>query len=274
MIIGKMVWRIGDIVDLFEQIDWIRENGFRGLCFHTSPGKEGEWQGFCPFDRSEAEILQLQEAASSFETVDVHAPFTPYDIFLAARNPRVLETCLKEIEQAIWLADRVGVETVTVHADVTPGLKGSPEARDVMLESLKRLGEAAARSDVLIGVELTRDYEIVRETGLPNVGLTVDVGHISAGDGAGYAEYGSIGGLIKAFPDRVFAMHLHDYDGRHDHLEVGQGSIDFEDVISALYEIGYGGSLMLEISPDRNPPEAILRSRDRLQELIERLGSA
>ncbi|NOZ19481.1 MAG: sugar phosphate isomerase/epimerase [Planctomycetes bacterium] len=270
MKIGKMAWRIGDRVDLFEQIEWIRENKFEEVSFHAAPGVEGVWQGFCPFGKSEAEIERLREAVSAFEEADVHAPFAPYDTFLAVRNPRVLDTCLSELEMSIALADRIGAETVTIHADVSPSMARDPKARDMMIESLKRLGESAAKSDVLIGVELSKDYELVRETGFPNVGLTLDVGHMSTGNGAGYRDYGSIGGVIRAFSDRVFLMHMHDYDGTHDHLAVGKGNIDFEEIATALHAIGYKGGLCLEVSPDQNTPEEMVQSRDRLREIVNR----
>lgn len=271
MKIGKMAWRIGEIVDLFGQIAWIRDNGFEEVCFHTSPGEEGVWQGFCPFDRSESEVERLREAVSPFQAVDIHGPFVPFDTFLAARNPRVLEACLAEIEASITLAGRIGAETVTVHADVTSSMNGRPAARRMILDSLTRLGRHAAGSDVRIAAELTADYGIVRETGLPNVGLTIDLGHLSVGGGAPYRDYGSIGGLIRAFPERIFMVHAHDYDGHHDHLEIGTGQIDFREVCAALRDIGYAGSLCLEISPDRNRPEGMLRSRDRLRAILDAL---
>ncbi|MEW6359668.1 MAG: sugar phosphate isomerase/epimerase family protein [Planctomycetota bacterium] len=274
MRIGMMAWRIGDKLDLFEQIAWIRENGFKEVGFHAAPGDDGVWQGFCPFGKTEEEIERLCAAVSAFEESDIHAPFAPYDIFLAARNPRVLKTCLHEIEMSIALADRIGAETVTIHADVSPGMARDPKARGMMIESLKRLGGSAAKSDVLIGVELSGDYEIVRETGLPNVGLTLDVGHMSAAGGEGCRDYGSIGGVIRAFADRVFLMHIHDYDGVHDHLGIGKGNINFEEILTPLHAIGYKGSLCLELSPDRNTPEEMVQSRDRLREIIGRMRPA
>jgi len=272
MKIGKMAWRIGNRVDLFEQIAWIRENGFEEVSFHTAPGVEGVWQGFCPFEKSEEDVRQLREAVSAFDQVDIHAPFAPYDTFLAARNPRVLETCLKELKMAIKLAHRLGAHTVTIHADAAPSVARDTNVRSAMIDSLKRLAHGATNSGVLIGVELSKDYELVRQTGCPNVGLTLDVGHMSASEG--YRDYGSIGGVIRAFSDRVFLMHMHDYDGTHDHLAIGKGKIDFEEIVSALCEIGYAGSLCLEVSPDRNTPEEMVQSRNRLREIIDRLEPA
>ena len=271
MKIGNMLWKIGDILPFYEQVDWIRGHGFEEISFHSWSAPEGHFAGFSPFDKSEAEIERLRAALAPFEARDVHAPFGPADIYLAARSPRTLDGCLRELEGSIALAERIGAETVTVHADVTPRVNGKPDTRPMILDSLRRLGERAAKGGVRIAAELTGDYEIVRETGLANVGLTIDVGHLSFENGAGYRDYGSIGGVIKAFSERIFLLHMHDYDGKHDHLEVGKGRIDFEDIISALLAIGYQGSLCLEINPDAGTPDSITRSRDRLKAQIARL---
>ena len=69
---------------------------------------------------------------------------------------------------------------------------------------------------------------------------------MSMAGGAGYQDYGSIGGVIREYPDRVFLMHMHDYDSTHDHLAIGKGNIDFEEIIRALNQIGYDGPLSVE----------------------------
>jgi hypothetical protein len=46
--ICMMAWRIGEMLDIGAQPEWIREAGFDGVGFHASPGEPDEWQGIDP----------------------------------------------------------------------------------------------------------------------------------------------------------------------------------------------------------------------------------
>jgi len=47
--IYMMAWRIGEILDIDAQLEWIREAGFDGAGLHADPGEPGQWQGIDPF---------------------------------------------------------------------------------------------------------------------------------------------------------------------------------------------------------------------------------
>ncbi len=47
--ICMMAWRIGEILDIDAQLEWIREAGFDGAGLHASPGEPGQWQAIDPF---------------------------------------------------------------------------------------------------------------------------------------------------------------------------------------------------------------------------------
>ena len=269
MKIGCMVWRIGEILDFFQQIAWLKANGFEEVSFHTIPGLPGVYQGFDPYHASEADLARLIEALQGFQDIDLHAPFNPWDIYLASPNPRIQETYLREIEKTIWLAGESGAKVVTIHASLSPAFGESADRRSILKEPLLRLDRAAAQAGVRIGLEITEDYDLPQAIGASHTGITLDVGHASFHNGAGYRNYGSMGNLIREFADRMFHLHVHDYDGQNDHIPIGSGFIDFPDIVSALHDIGYQGSLCLELNPDRVSPDDILKSRDRLQQLIE-----
>lgn len=42
-----------------------------------------------------------------------------------------------------------------------------------------------------------------------------------------YEEYGSIKSFLQSENDLIFNLHIHDYDGRKDHITLGSGKIDF-----------------------------------------------
>lgn len=74
-----------------------------------------------------------------------------------------------------------------------------------------------------------------------------------------------IGGLVRFIGDKPVHLHVHDYDGVHDHIEVGTGRVDFHDLFSGLASAGYKGALCLELNPDLVSPEGIRRSMKRLR---------
>jgi sugar phosphate isomerase/epimerase len=63
-------------------------------------------------------------------------------------------------------------------------------------------------------------------------------------------------------------VHAHDYDGDDDHLAIGHGIIDWDDVIRALHRAGFSGSLCLELNPFREP-ESVRESQNRLRRIIQ-----
>ena len=65
-----------------------------------------------------------------------------------------------------------------------------------------------------------------------------------------YGDFGSIPQLIRETGSLIRHVHLHDCDGRDNHLPIGAGSVEFGVCIQALREVGYRGALSLEIQGD------------------------
>jgi sugar phosphate isomerase/epimerase len=99
---------------------------------------------------------------------------------------------------------------------------------------------------------------MVRGTGRDNVGACIDTGHANIGMGIKPAD------LLRRMGPLVWALHLHDNDGSGDlHLPPGRGNIDWGDVIRALTEISYKGTLDVEI-PGTNYAEGVSALRSIL----------
>jgi sugar phosphate isomerase/epimerase len=70
--------------------------------------------------------------------------------------------------------------------------------------------------------------------------------------------------LLRRVGPLVWTLHLHDNDGSGDlHLPPGRGNIDWRDVMNALGEISYNGTLNLEL-PGGNPAEGVSALRGLL----------
>lgn len=260
---GCMIWRIGEIIEFHQQLDWLGEMGFEAAAFWTCAGRPGVWEGFDFAAATPTEVARLRNELSAFASVDLHAA-TPLSI--GPEDDGEATEALDELQRTVAFAGQIGAATVTVHIEAArqPG----PEVREALIRHLGYLNYAAQAAKVRLGLELTHSYDLAMQADTPHVGFTLDVGHVSFEDGAGYRDFGSIPGLIDHVGARLFHVHAHDYDGVHDHIPIGTGGIDWPRVIEALKRVGYRGVLCLELNPDRASPADILESRRRLLELL------
>ncbi len=254
--VGFMVWRIGAILDLDAQIEWVREAGFDGIGLHASPGVTGQWQGTDPATLGLDGRRRLRRQLSTFDWREIHAPF---EIVLKPATMPAMVECLTPV---IQFAADVGATVVTVHgeppADTSDGV-------DTWQQGLDQLNMLAATVNITLGLELMRGFEWLATPHRGNIGITLDVGHMYLNDGQGYRPYGSLGALVRTLDQTLAHVHVHDYDGTHDHMELGTGCVGFNELLDNLLAIGYRGGLCLELNPDRVSPEGIRRSLLRLK---------
>jgi len=260
MKIGCMIWRIGDMLDFYEQVEWVKAYNFEAVEFWTLSGKPGVWQGFDVQNSSPENIARLKRALNGFEEVDIHAGFDEQGIKIGGDESI-------PIEPTFELAAEINAKVITVH----PGRKMAELSE---AESLERLNYLAEKYGVCVGietmggVETKRNMLLISRLALPRVGINLDIGHMYFENCAAFKDYGTIGDLIDEINVEIVHVHAHDYDGHQDHIAIGHGYIDFPDVISALCRTKFSGSICFEINPDREPPEGILESRQRLREII------
>ena len=106
----------------------------------------------------------------------------------------------------------------------------------IALENMQTLGSM----EYLIGV--------VDALGPERAGVCVDTGHAALGDlGAGRA--------IRMAGERLITTHIQDNLGeRDDHMPPWDGTIDWDDVVAALAEVGYAGCVQLELTDQPSDP--------------------
>lgn len=95
------------------------------------------------------------------------------------------------------------------------------------------------------------------------IGFCPDTAHLAAGGGDPAT-------LIRRYPDRV--RHVHLKDVRLDplaFLPLGEGELDFAEILRALEEVGYDGWLVVELdSYDGDPREAAQKSMAYLEAFL------
>jgi inosose dehydratase len=153
---------------------------------------------------------------------------------------------------------------------------GARRAAGTTDEDYTRLGEALDRvTDLAESFGLTASYhphlttivespeELDRLMSLTRIGFCPDTAHLAAG-GADPAA------MIRKYPDRIRHVHLKDF--RKDpfaFLPLGQGELDFPDIVQAIKESGYDSWLMVELDEyDGDPRTAAQISHQYLTGLL------
>jgi sugar phosphate isomerase/epimerase len=152
---------------------------------------------------------------------------------------------------AVDVAADLGAEAVSLWAGVPP--PGCPPelAWERLTEGCGVLADHAARAGIRLGFEpepgmlvaTVDDYErLLAALGGPFVfGLTLDVGHCLCGDNPP-------ADCIRRFAHRLVHVQIEDMRrGVHEHLNFGEGDVDFPSVVAALAGIGYRGLVSVEL---------------------------
>ncbi|MGP8284774.1 MAG: sugar phosphate isomerase/epimerase family protein [Desulfomonilaceae bacterium] len=121
------------------------------------------------------------------------------------------------------------------------------------IRALKEIVQYSQKNLVAINLEnlseTAEDLEpVVNE--VPNLGLTLDVGHANLG-GSGNRSVA----IIEKFGRLIRHVHLHDNIGGRSqsddlHLPIGDGTVDFRAIMNSLISVGYDGTLTLEVKPE------------------------
>lgn len=181
----------------------------------------------------------------------------------------ILPDEMHRIHRAAELTATFGAERLVVGG-------GARRAAGTTDQDYTRLGEALDRvTDIAESFGLTASYhphlttivespeELERLMSLTRIGFCPDTAHLAAG-GADPAA------MIRKYPDRIRHVHLKDF--RKDpfaFLPLGQGELDFPDIVQAIKESGYDSWLMVELDEyDGDPRTAAQISHQYLTGLL------
>lgn len=183
--------------------------------------------------------------------------------------PEILPDELYRVRKAAELAREFGAEQLVVGG----GARRATGTRDTDYD---RLAEAL---DTVVG--LAEDHglsacfhphlstivesptEVEKIFTRSRIGFCPDTAHLAAGGGDPAA-------LIRTYPDRIRHVHLKDLDpATGAFLPLGQGAVDFSDVLAAVREVGYDSWLIVELdSYDGDPAEAARISKAFLDTVL------
>lgn len=153
---------------------------------------------------------------------------------------------------ATRIAGDLGAEAVSFWSGAKPAGLPDEDAWDRLADGCATVLDIAERSRVPLGfepepgmfVETLDGYErlLARLGGHELLGLTLDIGHCRC------LEPLSVPDCVRRGADRLVNVQIDDMRrGVHEHLEFGEGEIDFPPVLASLAEIGYHGLVSVEL---------------------------
>lgn len=215
--------------------------------------------GFWPWETEQKEILA--PLLKEFAWTGLHQSGMG-DIAPLSSNPRIKEESFYQLEATMDCALALGCSYVVTHPGANSCLYQPEPLEKIILENYERLTKLAEKKRLKITVEnaeileelpLSKLLGLVRKINSEYLGITLDVGHafVPRDNILPYHEFGSLSAFIKEAGNRIYNVHLHDYDGEKDHRIIGKGRINYGPVIQAFREIDYENPLIIEIIGDK-----------------------
>jgi sugar phosphate isomerase/epimerase len=148
--------------------------------------------------------------------------------------------------------NRMSIRSLNIHLLVDRRIVSSLVLTE-KIRALKEIVEYGRRNYVAINIEnLSETVDDIEPAmnEVPNLGLTLDVGHANLG-GLGNKSIA----IIEKFGKLIRHVHLHDNRGGQSqdddlHLPIGDGTVDFRAIMTSLMNAGYEGTLTLEVKPE------------------------
>jgi sugar phosphate isomerase/epimerase len=173
-------------------------------------------------------------------------------------NPNIRRQRIMHTINCIYLAKQLDAKTISTEPGGPVANVSRQDAYDIFKEGLDEALIAAERNKVKLLIEPEPDLLIENSSQFLNfisrfdskhLGLNFDVGHFFC-----VGEDPAL--LIKSLKDYISHVHLEDISQErvHHHLIPGKGSINFNDIFSALNSIDYKEFVTVELYPYQNNP--------------------
>ncbi len=192
--------------------------------------------------------LIKQRARDLGLTLTVHA--TSYDVNICSTNPGIRRESMRQMEESLEIAVRLGAQVVAMHPGFLSSSRASLEtAWEFLLEAVAALDANAARAGLRLGVEamerrakeffvLPSDLRRLFQRAWCSTGLTIDLAH--AQTVMNPRDY-----LAQIPAAKIIHAHCSDNALKQTHLPLGRGALDLPAALTALGK-NYDGIVIIE----------------------------
>ncbi len=169
---------------------------------------------------------------------------------------------LEFLKRAIWIAESLGAECVSLWSGTATDEAPDEEIFQRLTDGCRVLCDLAEQRGVELAfepepgmfVDSTMKYvDLFKSVNCSRLGLTLDIGHL-------HCRGEPIVETIHQQRERLRNVHIEDMCRNvHEHLQFGEGEIDFPPVLKALQEVEYVGGIHVELS--RHSHDAVNAAR-------------
>ena len=238
------------------------------ICFERGGRRPSLW----PWETNKGIFNFLK----NFDSTGAHLPFVYLNPI--SPNSKIKEESIRQLKEAIEKASELDMNYVVMHARGFNYALTQEQEFEKWEKVIEKLVEFAEKNSILLTLEnadalhdLSLLVKLVREVNSKWLRITLDVGHahirrvaplstypvkdlalrisdfflpLFIKKNMPYEEYGSLRNFVKSEKDLITTVHVHDYNGRKDHLPIGDGKINF----SFLSELkGFKGPYIFEM---------------------------
>lgn len=241
----------------------------------SSCGKELEEKLFADYKKAGITHMELSADAEYLAELDfnavkaladayevrlwsMHIPFSPF-FFLDPSDPEKQDVTLAYFRWCILKGADIGIRTSVVHPSAEPIAECDRALRmQTAKQTLSALADFAKQFDALIAVEnlprtcLGRDSRDMLDllSAHPDLRCCFDTNHLLSEDALDF---------VRAVGDKIITTHVSDYDFLNErHWLPGEGTVDWQRVVSVLQEVGYKGPWLYELG--FHAPASIVRA--------------
>ncbi len=244
---------------LNEKLDFLEQHGFTGL---------EPWGGGL-----EKRVTEMQKALQN-RSVNISAVVAGFSGFLIAKDPVVRKEAIDSIKIILEAAGALGSGGLIVvpafnHQESLPHV----EARQLLVELLKELGEHAQRHNTRLLLEPLNRREawflrmladaaaIAKDSGSDGIGVMGDFWHMT------WEETSDLGAIFSA---AGYLHHMHIASRQNRRMPGEDENDDYTEGFKALKHIGYQGYISLECGSAGNRLETIPAAANLIREQWER----
>jgi sugar phosphate isomerase/epimerase len=181
----------------------------------------------------------------------LHSPFA--DINIASPSKPMLNASLKRLKQSMTYAKELNAQLFILHPGQKTGISPFYPEQDwkQQTQSIKQLHETATQNNLPIAIEnvpqkygsitkTPQDFtKLYKDTSLTDIGIVLDVGHANLENQTQQ--------FLEQFPDKIVHLHVSDNNGETDeHLGIGYGKINWQQLITQLKNMQFNGTIMIE----------------------------
>lgn len=239
-------------VEVKGEIEWAGKNGFDFLDLSLEPP-----------GASNIRVQQVKKELEEhgLEVIGHTNPSIPFSLPV----DRVKKACWEEFKEYVDFFRKLGAELVTIHPVYLMPHHSEEELVEANLNFVKKINGYIRKKELTLMMEnftypfggVETFHRFLEE--VPGLKVHLDVGHANMEGGKEVVQE-----FFQAFSQDIVHLHLSDNWGEEDqHLPLGCGSIDWEEMVGILKEYGYDGTVTLEVfSPDK---DYLLVSRDKFK---------